>query len=134
VSISGSGVAANDPNRQQGSWNQTIGSGKETIGNALGMEGMKREGAQQNAQGKGQEASGQISDLGSGISDRVGGTVGGAVASLTGDREEQQKRQAQHDTGKVSIQHPNLVGSEIEFVLTLLQTLQRGAESDINKQ
>lgn len=27
VSVSASGVAANDPNRQQGSWNQTIGSG-----------------------------------------------------------------------------------------------------------
>lgn len=28
-SVSASGVAANDPNRQGGSWNQTIGSGKE---------------------------------------------------------------------------------------------------------
>lgn len=29
VSVSASGVAVNDPNRQQGSWNQTVGSGMQ---------------------------------------------------------------------------------------------------------
>lgn len=63
--------------------------------------------------GKGQEAKGQLNDLGSGISDRVSGTVGGAVAGLTGNREEQAKAQQLHDQGK---------------------TQQRGAEHDIQKQ
>ena len=62
-----------------------------------------REGREQNAQGQAREASGQISDLGSGISDRVSGTVGGAVAGLTGNKEEQARREQQHDTGKVSL-------------------------------
>lgn len=79
----------------------------------MGAEGLKQEGQQQNAEGKAQEASGQLSDLGKGVSDRVTGTVGGAVAALTGDREEQAKRQAQHDQGK---------------------TLQRGVESELDKQ
>ena len=83
------------------------------VGNALGMEGLKKEGAQQNQEGKGQEAKGQLNDYGSGMADRVSGTVGGAVAGLTGNTAEKQKREAQHDQGK---------------------TLQRGAESDINKQ
>merc|ERR1712093_473386 len=35
-SVSASGVAQNDPNRSAGSWNQPLGSGKETLGNLLG--------------------------------------------------------------------------------------------------
>jgi hypothetical protein len=47
------------------------------------------------------------------VSDRVSGAVGGALAGLTGDRAEQEKRKLQHDQGK---------------------TLQRGAEAEISKQ
>lgn len=112
-SVSTSGVAANDPNRTEGSWNQTIGSAKESLGNLTGVQSLKQEGAKQNAIGKEQEAKGQLSDLGSGVSDRVSGAVGGAVAGLTGDRAEQEKRNLQHDQGK---------------------TLQRGAEAEIAKQ
>ncbi|KAK4634132.1 hypothetical protein CLAFUW4_01761 [Fulvia fulva] len=112
VSVSSSGVAANDPDRQAGSWNQTIGSGKEFVGGALGMDDLKREGQQQNAEGKGQESKGQLNDLGSGVADRVQGTVGGAVAGLTGNRTEQAKYEQQHDQGK---------------------TLQRGVENELNK-
>jgi uncharacterized protein YjbJ (UPF0337 family) len=93
--------------------NQTIGSGKETIGNLIGAEGLKKEGQQQNAEGKGQEASGQLNDLGSGIADRAKGAVGGAVAGITGDSAEKAKYQAQHDQGK---------------------TLQRGVESELDKK
>lgn len=90
-----------------------MGSAKETLGNLTGAEGLKQQGQQQNQEGKEQEAKGQLNDFGEGVKDRVGGTVGNAAASLTGDREEQEKRQAQHDQGK---------------------TLQRGAEADIQKQ
>ena len=90
-----------------------MGSGKEAIGGALGIESLKQAGQEQNQQGKAQEAQGQLSDLGKGVTDRVSGAVGGAVAGLTGDREMEKKYQDQHDTGK---------------------TLQRGAESDIQKQ
>ncbi|KAJ9618734.1 hypothetical protein H2203_008938 [Taxawa tesnikishii (nom. ined.)] len=112
-SVSSSGVTQNDPDRTQGSWNQTVGSAKESIGNLVGAQGLKQEGIQQNREGKGQEAQGQLSDLGSGISDRVSGSVGGAVAGLTGNREEQERRAAQHDQGK---------------------TQQRGVEADLDKQ
>ncbi|KAK5003525.1 hypothetical protein LTR39_006398 [Cryomyces antarcticus] len=113
VSVSSSGVAANDPNRTEGSWNQTVGSGKEMLGNLVGAEGLKNEGIEQNRAGKGQEAQGQLSDLGGGMMDRAKGAVGDAVAGLTGDKVEEEKRRAQHDQGK---------------------TLQRGAEADIQKQ
>ncbi|KAL9078138.1 MAG: hypothetical protein Q9157_002932 [Trypethelium eluteriae] len=114
VNFSSSGaVTTDDPNRTQGSWNQTIGSGKETLGNLVGAEGLKQQGIEQNRAGKEQEARGQLSDLGSGVTDRAKGTIGGAVAGLTGDREEQERRQAQHDTGK---------------------TQQRGVEADLQKQ
>ena len=72
-----------------------------------------QEGIQQNADGKGQEAAGQLSDLGQGISDRAKGAIGAAVAGVTGDQAEQEKRQQQHDIGK---------------------SLQRGVEADLAKQ
>jgi uncharacterized protein YjbJ (UPF0337 family) len=112
-SVSAQGVAANDPNRSAGSWNQTVGAGKEALGGALGLEGMRKAGEQQNAEGKGQEAQGQVNDLGKGISDRVTGTVGGAFAGLTGDEAEKKRRELQHDQGK---------------------TLQRGVESEVTKK
>ena len=90
-----------------------MGSGKETLGGLIGHEGLKKAGQDQNAEGKAQEAQGQLSDLGKGVSDRVQGTVGGMVAGATGDREAQARAEKMHDKGK---------------------TLQRGAESDIQKQ
>lgn len=77
------------------------------------MQDLKSAGAQQNAEGKGQEAQGQLNDFGSGVANRVTGAVGGAVAGVTGDRDAQLKAQEQHDVGK---------------------TQQRGAEHDIQKQ
>lgn len=112
-SVSASGVAQNDPNRSAGSWNQTLGSGKEALGNLVGNESLKQQGAQQNQEGKEQEAKGQLNDLGSGIADRVSGTVGGAVAGITGNEADKAKYQAQHDQGK---------------------TQQRGVEADLDKQ
>lgn len=131
-------VAKDDPNRTQGSWNQTVGAAKESIGNLIGAQGLKQEGirkfssspppskprkrrandpsrcaTEQNKEGKAQEAQGQLSDLGAGIGDRVKGTVGGAAAALTGDSVKQEASRAQHDQGK---------------------SLQRGVELDLNKQ
>ena len=77
--LSSTGAIAQDsPDRTQGSWNQTVGAAKESIGNLIGAQGLKQEGIQQNREGKNQEAQGQLSDLGQGVKDRVGGTVGGA--------------------------------------------------------
>lgn len=59
-------VTEDDPNRGEGAWNQTVGSAKESLGGMIGAEGLKKEGARQNQEGKGQEAEGQLSDLGSG--------------------------------------------------------------------
>ena len=106
-------MSTDDQRRTQGQYDQTMGSAKETFGNLVGAEGLKRQGAEQNAQGKGMEAEGQLADYGKGAADRVKGTVGGAVAGLTGDREKQDQYRLQHDDGKAG---------------------QRGAEADIQKQ
>ena len=76
-------------------------------------QSLKQQGDRQHADGKAQEAQGQLNDYGSGIANRVTGTVGGAVAGITGDRDAQLRAQEQHDVGK---------------------TQQRGAEADIQKQ
>ena len=110
---SSGGIAHDDPRRQEGSYNQTMGSAKEMVGNMLGAEGLKKEGQQQNAEGKGLEAEGQLADFGSGMKDRAQGTLGGMAAGITGDREKQEKYQLQHDDGKAQL---------------------RGAQHDIQKQ
>jgi hypothetical protein len=74
---------------------------------------LKSEGDKQYEAGKGQEAKGQLNDLGSGVTNRVTGAVGGAVAGFTGDRSQQAEYQDRHDVGK---------------------TQQRSAEADIQKQ
>ncbi|KAK7529634.1 uncharacterized protein J3D65DRAFT_173800 [Phyllosticta citribraziliensis] len=113
VDVSASGVAPKSSDRQQGSWNQTIGSAKETLGNVLGSEDLKSAGRKQNAEGQGQEAQGQVSDLGKGVGDRVKGSVGGAVAGLTGNEAAKDEYERQHDQGK---------------------TAQRGVEAELQKQ
>jgi len=106
-------VAKDNTDRTDGSWNQTVGAAKEAVGGLVGAEGLRQEGIQQNREGKGQEAAGQLNDLGKGLQDRVGGTVGGIVAGVTGNTAAQGEYQKQHDTGK---------------------TLQRGVEADLQKQ
>lgn len=106
-------VAHDDPNRSTGSWDQTVGSTKEAVGNMIGNESLRRTGAEQNAAGKEQEAKGQLKDLGSGMQNRAQGALGTVGAAISGDREEEQKWRDMHDEGK---------------------TRQRGAEADIAKK
>lgn len=54
-----------------------------------------------------------MSDLGKGIQDRLGGTIGGAVAGLTGNQAQRDEAQRQHDEGKAR---------------------QRGVEADLQKE
>ncbi|MCJ1265349.1 hypothetical protein MMC22_005226 [Lobaria immixta] len=107
------GVSVDDPSRAEGSYNQTVGSAKESLGGLIGSQGLKKEGQQQNAEGKGQEAEGQLKDYGGGIGDRVKGGAESAFKGLVGDREGEEKARVRHDDGKAQ---------------------QRSAEQDIIKQ
>ncbi|KAJ6112233.1 hypothetical protein N7523_008294 [Penicillium sp. IBT 18751x] len=108
------GAAAKDnEKRSDGSWDQTIGSTKEAIGNMIGNENLRRTGAEQNAAGKEQEAKGQLQDWGEGIQNRAQGAIGSVGAAISGDRAEEEKFREMHDEGKVR---------------------QRGAEADMAKK
>ncbi|KAJ5561266.1 hypothetical protein N7535_004267 [Penicillium sp. DV-2018c] len=106
-------VAKDDPKRDTGSWDQTVGSAKESLGNMIGNESLRRTGAEQNAAGKEQEAKGQLKDWGEGIQDRAQGALGSVGAAVTGDRTKEEKYRDIHDEGKVR---------------------QRGAEADMEKK
>jgi len=106
-------TATDDPNRSNGSWDQTVGSAKESLGNMIGNESLRKAGVEQNAAGKEQEAKGQLKDWGEGIQNRAQGALGGVAAAVSGDRNERKKFQDMHDEGKVR---------------------QRGAEADMAKR
>ncbi|RDA87170.1 hypothetical protein CP532_4294 [Ophiocordyceps camponoti-leonardi (nom. inval.)] len=114
ATLSSSGaVVKDDENRSQGSWNQTVGSAKEAVGGLVGSESLKETGREQNLEGQKQEAKGQLSDMGSGLANRAQGTVGGAVAGLTGDKKGQEHYEQMRAEGK---------------------SQQRGVEHDMQKQ
>jgi len=98
--VTPSGIAQDSPDRTQGSWNQTVGSAKESLGGLIGNESLRSAGEQQNQEGKAQEAKGQLSDLGEGITGRAKGAVGGAVAGVLGDEGAKANFQASHDEAK----------------------------------
>lgn len=77
------------------------------------MQSLKESGRRQNLEGQQQEAKGQLSDLTTGIGSRVQGTVGSAVAGLTGDKVGQEHYDKMHAEGK---------------------TQERGVEHDLQKQ
>ncbi|KAH6625140.1 hypothetical protein C7974DRAFT_336773 [Boeremia exigua] len=107
------GLATANPDRSAGAWNQNVGALKESIGGFVGAEGLKQDGIQQNAEGRGQEAQGQVRDLGKGVQDRVGGVIGGAVAGVVGNEAQKEEARRQREDGKARV---------------------RGVEADLQKQ
>ncbi|KAE8352049.1 hypothetical protein BDV28DRAFT_161997 [Aspergillus coremiiformis] len=108
------GATAKDrEQRATGSWDQTVGSAKESLGNLIGNENLRKEGVDQNLRGKGAEAEGQLKDFGEGVADRVQGAAGKVAAAATGDRSGEAKWTQIHDEGKAK---------------------QRGAEVDMQKR
>ncbi|KAB8232580.1 hypothetical protein BDV23DRAFT_146483 [Aspergillus alliaceus] len=105
-------VAKDREQRATGSWDQTVGSAKESLGNLIGNENLRKAGEDQNLRGKGAEAEGQLKDFGEGAADRLQGGLGKVAAAATGDRSEEAKWTQVHDEGKVK---------------------QRGAELDMQK-
>ncbi|RAK72826.1 IDO-domain-containing protein [Aspergillus fijiensis CBS 313.89] len=106
-------TATDHPKRTEGSWDQTVGAAKESLGNLVGNESLRRAGQEQNAAGKQQEAEGQLKDWGEGVKGRVEGGVGKVAAAVTGDEAQEQRAKEIHDSGKVR---------------------QRGAEADIERR
>ncbi|KAK6329682.1 hypothetical protein TWF696_003552 [Orbilia brochopaga] len=106
VTATADGAAhVDNKDRQQGAWDQTIGSGKQFIGGVVGNETLKSQGRAQYDEGVRRETSGQASDLVEGLSNRVGGAIGSMV---TTDKNVEEAYRQQHDDGKAavrSVQH-----------------------------
>ena len=96
-------MAQDNADRTDGQWNQTVGSLKEATGNLIGNENLKTQGREQNMQGQGQEAKGQLSDLGQGVGDRISGTIGGVAASLTGNTVAKKAYEDQHVSARMVV-------------------------------
>ncbi|KAF8545514.1 hypothetical protein BDD12DRAFT_721942 [Trichophaea hybrida] len=103
LNFSTSGVTVDNEDRISGKKDQVVGSGKEFVGNVLESNDLKNEGRQQNQEGQGREAAGQIKDYVGGAVDRVTGTIGSAVAGVTGNSQAKDAYQNQHGQGKTNI-------------------------------
>ncbi|KAK6332475.1 hypothetical protein TWF730_004143 [Orbilia blumenaviensis] len=94
------GAHVDNKDRQQGNWDQTIGSGKQFVGGLIGNESLKAQGRTQYDEGVKKETAGQASDLVDGYADRLGGAIGGMLST---DKDEQERFKRQHDGGKAAI-------------------------------
>ncbi|RPB24271.1 hypothetical protein L211DRAFT_837654 [Terfezia boudieri ATCC MYA-4762] len=104
LSFSNTGeTTVDNQDRRQGAWDETVGSVKKAVGNLTGNAALKDAGARQEQEGQEQKAAGQIKDLTSGAADRVAGTIGSGMASLTKNTEAQADFQKQHDQGKTRV-------------------------------
>lgn len=89
--VAPSGVTVDNEDRTKGKKDQTVGSGKEFVGNLFGSKSLADEGKQQNAQGEGREAAGQVKDLAGGAVDRVTGAVGSGIAAAAGNKDAERR-------------------------------------------
>ncbi|KAF3933119.1 hypothetical protein ABW19_dt0201559 [Dactylella cylindrospora] len=99
------GAHVDSKDRQQGAFDQTIGSGKQFVGGLVGSESLKAQGREQYNQGVQRETAGQANDLVEGFGNRISGALGSALSS---DKDEQETYKRQHDDGKAavrSVQH-----------------------------
>jgi len=94
------GVHVDSQKRTDGSWNQTLGSGKQFIGGVIGSDSLKQQGREQYDRGVQEEAEGRAQDYVQGVSDRVKGTIGTMTADLVGNPDAKAEYQRQHDDGK----------------------------------
>ncbi|KAF3909762.1 hypothetical protein AA313_de0210228 [Arthrobotrys entomopaga] len=94
------GAHVDHEDRQNGSWDQTIGSGKQFVGGLIGSESLKAQGRAQYDDGVRLEASGQANDLSQGMANRVAGTLGAMTST---DAQEREKYNRQHDEGKAAV-------------------------------
>jgi len=97
------GVAKENSDRTEGSWNSTVGEGKEKVGNFVGSDSLRKSGVEQNAQGVGQKAAGQFKDTAQGLGESIQGNVGGAAAGLVGNNVEKEKLYRKAEDGKARL-------------------------------
>lgn len=77
-----------------------MGSAKESLGNLVGSEQLRRTGQDQNAAGKQQESRSQVADWGEGVSERAKGAVGSVGAAVRGSAEDERRFQGMRGAGR----------------------------------
>ncbi|KAK2731050.1 hypothetical protein FQN55_005160 [Onygenales sp. PD_40] len=91
------GSNTQDDKPSNGTYDQTIGAAKQSLGSAIGNENLRRTGEEQNARGQDEQARMQAQQWGEGAADRVKGKVGEALSGprFGGSDEERMKAEAE---------------------------------------
>ncbi|TIB66868.1 hypothetical protein E3P77_01987 [Wallemia ichthyophaga] len=82
---------SSDPSKTNAQWNSTVGTAKESLGNAVGSEDYSKAGKEQHAKGEAERKEAEAKQYGEGMN------VGGAV---TGDKEKQAEGAAREEKGE----------------------------------
>jgi len=89
-----------EPSKTNANINSTIGTIKQTIGDATGYTDLASAGQKQKKEGDAEYQAAQAEGYVEGVSDRVTGKYDNVVGAVTGDKERQISGQAKHDKGQ----------------------------------
>lgn len=64
-----------DPSKTNASWNSTVGTAKESVGNVIGSEDLSKTGKEQHAQGEVERKEAEAKQYGEGLVDSATGKV-----------------------------------------------------------
>ncbi|KAL7007262.1 hypothetical protein EMMF5_003101 [Cystobasidiomycetes sp. EMM_F5] len=91
-----------EPSKANASYNQTVGSAKQTVGSlvdtTLGTD-LQQQGQTQYNEGVAEQKAAEAEGYIKGTADRVEGKINNVVGAVTGDRQQQAEGQTQHDKG-----------------------------------
>ncbi|KAF7335632.1 hypothetical protein MVEN_02218100 [Mycena venus] len=88
-------------NKANGNMNQMVGSTKQTVGNAVGLDSMAENGQKQHAEGTAQKVVGQATELAQGVYDQVVGKTKDLAGGMTGDQSQEASGKMQEKKGEM---------------------------------
>ena len=88
-----------EPSKTNAQYNSTVGSIKETLGGAVGAEGLHRSGKEQHASGEAEHKAATAKQYGEGAVDSVAGKAKNIGGAITGDKSTQAEGAAREEKG-----------------------------------
>ncbi|TIB42155.1 hypothetical protein E3P86_00488 [Wallemia ichthyophaga] len=90
---------SSDPSKTNAQWNSTVGTAKESLGNAVGSEDYSKAGKEQHAKGEAERKEAEAKQYGEGMVDSAAGKIKNVGGAVTGDKQKQAEGAAREEKG-----------------------------------